>query len=171
MLETLVIVIVVVLVGVEVYRENTRRSIPKKLQRSHPSKKGSYTVEFNGKTYNVSAKKYDLIQRAQQGNKEAQYEIIIEYYEGNSRPKDFIPELCFFYTEQLAQNDLGVLTELGDLYFDGVGTPKDEEKGRATYERALELYDNPPEGVYIPEHSKKYRDFLVKKSQLIEIKK
>ena len=133
-------------------------------------KQRTYTVEFNGKMYEVSPKRYDLIQRAQAGNEEAQYEILTEYYEA-FRSKEFIPELCFFYTEQLAEKDLGVLTELGDLYFDGVGTPKDEAKGRAAYAHALELYDNPPEGLYIPERSKKYRDFLIERAGWVETKK
>ena len=55
--------------------------------------------------------------------------------------------------------------------FNGVGTPKEEEKGKAFYARALELYDNPPAGLYIPENSKDYRNFLLERSQLHEINK
>jgi len=152
------------------WRLRRSRYSPQKLARSSEQKQRTYTVEFNGKTYEVSPRRYDLIQRAQAGNEEAQYEILTEYYE-TFRSKEFIPELCFFYTKQLAEKDLGVLTELGDLYFDGVGTPKDEEKGRAAYAHAVELYDNPPEGLYVPERSKKYRDFLMKKAGWVETKK
>ena len=136
------------------------------------SGKNSHTLEFNGKNYQVSAKRYALIQKALHGDERAQYELITEYYEA-FRSKQFIPELCFALTKELAdkEKDLGVLTELGDLYYDGVGTPKDEEKGKAIYARALELYDNPSPGLYIPEKSQKYRDFLLERSQLREIKK
>lgn len=58
--------------------------------------KPNKTVEFNGKTYKVSTKRFNLIQRAQQGDEKAQYEIITEYYEAG-RSKQFIAELCFFY--------------------------------------------------------------------------
>lgn len=51
--------------------------------------------------------------------------------------------------------------------FNGVGTPK----GKAVYASALELYDNPPAGLYIPENSKDYRNFLLERSQLHEINK
>ncbi len=121
--------------------------------------KPTKTVEFNGKTYLVSDKRFNLIQRAQQGDEKAQYEIITEYYEVG-RSKQFIAELCFFYTEKLAEKDLGVLTELGDLYFDGVGTPRDTAKAAEIFRKALELYDNPTPGLYIPEKSKEYRKLL-----------
>lgn len=116
-------------------------------------------VEFNGKTYKVSTKRFNLIQRAQQGDEKAQYEIITEYYEAG-RSKQFIAELCFFYTEKLAGKDLGVLTELGDLYFEGVGTERDTVKAAEMYRKALEIYDNNVPDVYIPERSDDYRKFL-----------
>ena len=115
--------------------------------------------EFNGKEYPVCDKRFDLIQRAQQGDEKAQYEIITEYYE-TYRSKQFIPELCFLYTEKLAEKDLGALTELGNLYFEGVGTPRDTAKAAEIFRKALELYDNPTPGLYIPERSKEYRKLL-----------
>ncbi len=120
------------------------------------------TLEVNGKQYKISAKRKNLIQKAQQGDIKAQYEIITEYYQALPRPKQFIPELCFTFTQELAQKeqDLGVLTELGDLYFEGVGTPRDSKQAAAMYKRAIELYDNPTPGLYIPEKSAKYRQFL-----------
>ena len=123
---------------------------------------------FQGKTYRVPPKYREFVNRALQGDKDAKYEIIIQYYE-NGKP--YIPELCFKFACELAEKDLGVLTQLGDLYFEGIGTPKDEAKGRETYMRALELYDNPPKDLYIPEESKEYRNLLLEKSGLCEVKK
>ncbi len=123
---------------------------------------------FEGKVYRVPTKYRDLAKQALQGNEKAKYAIVTQYYE-NSKP--FIPELCFKFVSELAEKDLGVLTELGDLYRDGIGTPKDEAKSRAVYTRALELYDNPPPGLYIPERSKKYRSFLLENSDLSKIKR
>ena len=131
--------------------------------------KPTHTFKFNGKTYPVCAKRYSLIQSALQGNEKAQYEIITEYNDPDHLAQ-FIPDLCFFFTQQLAQKekDLGVLTQLGDLYFNGVGTPKDTEKAVALYKRALELYDNPTPGLYIPQKSEEYRNFLQKTLQEYE---
>lgn len=131
--------------------------IPLKNREGRPS----HSFEFNGHTYKVSTQRYNLIQKAMQGDEKAQYEIITEYYEVE-RSKQFIPELCFYYTQHLAQQerDLGVLTELGDLYFNGIGTDMDPEKAAAMYRRALELFDNPTPGLYIPEKSAGYRKFL-----------
>ena len=126
---------------------------------------------YQDKTYRVSPHYYALAQKAlHQNDERAKYEIITQYYESENPP---IPALCFALTKELAEKekDLGALTELGDLYYDGIGTPKDEEKGKAVYARALELYDNPPPGLYIPENSKDYRNFLLERSQLREIKK
>ena len=133
------------------------------------TEKPTHTFKFNGKTYPVCAKRYSLIQSALQGNEKAQYEIITEYYDPN-RFVHLIPELCFFCTQQLAQKekDLGVLTELGDLYFNGVGTQANTEKAVALYKRALELYDNPTPGLYIPQKSEEYRNFLQKTLQEYE---
>lgn len=115
------------------------------------SSKYPYQINFQDKTYYVSKKRLDLIQKAAQGDEESQYELIIEYYESSfSRSKEFIPELCFFYTEKFSEKDLGVLAELGDLYFYGVGTKRDKEKAISIYKRALEIFDNPPPDFWTP---------------------
>lgn len=133
----------------------------------------SRTIKWNGQSYPVSTRRYNLIQKAMQGDEEAQYEIITEYYDPDrfdSRHSQFIPELCFYYTQQLAkeEKDLGVLTELGDLYFNGIGTDMDTEQAAAMYRRALELFDNPTPGLYIPEKSAGYRKFLQETLQKYE---
>lgn len=141
-----IVLLIVLFVSILFYLKNTR----------------SVILELNGKQYKISAKRNALIQKAQQGDIKAQYEIITEYYQAFPRPKQFIPELCFAFTQELAQKeqDLGVLTELGDMYFEGVGTPRDPKQAAAMYKRAIELYDNPTPGLYIPEKSAQYRQFL-----------
>lgn len=133
------------------------------------TEKPTHTFKFNGKTYPVCAKRYNLIQSALQGNEKAQYKIITEYNDPDHLAQ-FIPDLCFFFTQQLAQKekDLGVLTQLGDLYFNGVGTETDTKKAADMYRKALQLFDNPTPGLYIPQKSEAYKKFLQKTLQEYE---
>lgn len=123
---------------------------------------------FKGKTYRVPPQYRELADSALQGNRDAKYEIILQ---GFSTEDPHIPRLYFETLCELSEKDLGVLVQLADSYLEGIGTPKDETKGREIYARALELYDNPPENMYIPEESQKYRNMLLKGSGLREVKK
>ncbi|MBP5430521.1 MAG: SEL1-like repeat protein [Elusimicrobiaceae bacterium] len=129
---------------------------------------GKTNFIFEGKKYCVPAKYREHVLQALRGNEGAKYEIIIQ---GFSIEGPYIPELYFKLLYELAEKDLGVLVQMADSYLDGIGTPKDEEKARETYERALELYDNTPEGMYVPERSKEYRDMLVKGAGWREIER
>ena len=124
--------------------------------------KPTIEIELNDQKFMVSKRYAKLVSRCNE--EQAQYELITEYYEA-FRPKDFVPEICFYYTELLAkkEKDLGVITELGDLYYEGVGTKKDPQKAVEIYKKALFLLDNPTEDLYIPQTSSEYREYICEK--------
>ncbi len=118
-------------------------------------------INFNGKNYDSTNRYSKLIPKCMKDDLKAQYELTTEYYQ-IPRPKDFIPEIYFYYTNLIAlkEKDLGILTEFGDLYYEGVGVTKNKEKAVNIYKRALFLFDNPTSDLYIPDKTDKYRAFL-----------
>ena len=117
-------------------------------------------IVFNNKTYTVSRKRAKTIQNALSGDRKSQYELITEFYEPDNKTY-FIPEICFYFTKLIAEEDtdLGVIVELGNLYKDGIGVKKNKNKALETYNHALSLYDNQAPGLYVPDNE--YRQFLI----------
>ena len=128
-----------------------------------------FDIVFNNKTYTVSRKRAKTIQNALSGDRRSQYELITEFYEPDNKTY-FIPEICFYFTKLIAEEDtdLGVIVELGDLYKDGIGVRKNKNKALETYNHALSLYDNQAPNLYIPDNE--YRQFLIDLINSIRIK-
>lgn len=117
-------------------------------------------IEFKNKNYSVSRKRAKIIQDALNGNKKSQYKLITEFYDRDEN-SDFIPKICFYFTKQISneENDLGVIVQLGNMYEKGIGVRKNRTKALEIYKHALDLYDNPPQNLYIP-NDNEYRQFL-----------
>lgn len=123
-------------------------------------KLNAVSIEFENKNYNVSRKRAKIIQNALAGDKKSQYELINEFHEGGINP-DYIPKICFYFTKQISDegNDLGVIVQLGNMYEQGVGVKENKNKALEIYKHALDLYDNPPPNLYIPDDNE-YRQYL-----------
>ena len=81
-------------------------------------------------------------QEAQAGDEEAAYKLLMLYYEGELMLYDESSHrhaLAFKWALAVAQNtqDPGVLLQVGQMYENGHGTPKDLHAALKWYERAL----------------------------------
>ena len=83
-----------------------------------------------------SQKQQEQILKANTGDLEAQYFLANQYTKINNENNDFIPEISFYYTNKLSQNDNNMKFQLGKMYFYGIGTDKNIYKA---YEIFTEL--------------------------------
>ena len=83
----------------------------------------------------------DVIQKAENGDNDAVFNII-KYFMWNGEIKDLDTEVVYYaiayYQKQAMAGNTDAMLELGTLYLEGRGVPKDRELAKSWYQKAMD---------------------------------